>query len=232
MTIGYYGPLTTPMYALRTMLSKCATFQDLTQSADEAAALTKIYAQGAAGDAARPFAVVLSGDWKPDPIGGGSQSYYAPKGSLKLCFEAEVGTRAAVMTGTPSTTKISASAMIGLPIDLFNGMTFKVLSGAAEGEESVVTGFSKATGQFTISPALSTAPSAGDTFDVIAEDPEAAESNFMTVVGQIMQELQDQSGLSEHLNLTRIEKEDCFRADDTKDQDDFCVGIFVCEFGV
>lgn len=69
-----------------------------------------------------------------------------------------------VFTGTPTTTVLTASGLPSTTADAYIGRTVVVLSGNAAGEATDVTDYSS--GSLTVT-ALTTAPSAGDTFLIV-----------------------------------------------------------------
>ena len=216
-----------PVAVLRAMLAECATFQALVQADDADEAAENIFQQGEAGDAARPFAFVRLKAWSPEAIGAGEPIVYAPAGTLELVLEADVRTSGAVTTKN-STTVFRDSSKVLLPDDYFNGKTLEFDGGGS----ALVSDFDGDTGEFTLTSALPAAPDVGDTYEITASNPDAAETNYLKYAGAILAELLDLSGTSECLSLRDPMMQNYGRAEDDADEDDFVGAVIELGFGV
>jgi hypothetical protein len=215
---------------LRTMLSNCVTFQKLTQSANAAAALTKIFRFAKKGQPTRPFALLMADDFRRDSKAGGSRAYYHSSGSMWFSIEVDIE-RAATITGVTSDTVFTAAALAGLADDYFNGLELTLTSGAQKDSHREVLDFNGATGQLTIASGLA-AQLVNTTFKIGPLDLDDMYLHFLKTLDAIIAEMEALSNTGGYLHLTSINRDDYgeVRADQ-RSGGEYMVAQFSVEFG-
>jgi hypothetical protein len=191
MTITARGLIAGPPATLRTMLSKSAAFQKLVRAASEALALPSIVLSLDADELARPFALVQWGDdCQIQRLDGNGIDYWLPYGQLEIAIELPTQWNGTATAGATRTTVV-CSELAGMADDFFNG--FEATS--EHGGTAVVSDFTGLTGTLTLTgTGFTIAPHTGEAIALNAADLSDEMTAYRNVCGDIIAEVQAQSG--------------------------------------
>lgn len=241
MALTPTGVFSRPNFKLRSMLAQCATVQGLLRASSAAAALALILDEAVSGEAARPFIYVTSPEDSPQPLAGGTRTYYKPHGRLSAHIEVpQIWTGA--VTQIFNEGEFYDTSLIGHADDFFAGLLTKFTSGALSGDHQTVLTLDGATGLLNHENDFDSAPQVGDEYILEPASEADAHIFFKNLLGAIRSEMLDLSGLGTtdaldpdskgHLSIQSIRIADWGESLDDKEDERFFGAQIEVEFGI